>query len=138
MLAGRQENQTPRAEKQSPEKTKPGETPGRSQPPSSLRIPAKDLQNIPATQPTVTTPTPGRPAKKVQQKRTTAHPRHPTTPLPSMDPLQKRQELQMIPLPPNCLPPTQRLQKRTTNHPSRPPASPSKRTTKKNFKYCKP
>lgn len=145
MLAGCQGIQTPSAEKQSPEnllkKQNPGQPPGRF----TTSILSLDLSKRPskhsATQPTVTTPTPGRPAKKALQKRTTetADPHHPTTPLPSMDQLQDFKDCKSSP--PARLRPSEPTSKenykRTANHPPA-PASPSNRTSKKNFKYCKP
>lgn len=129
--------QTPRAEKQ-PEKQNPGNPPGVHNLHPLSGSQNKDLQNIPATQPTVTTPTPGRPAKELQQKRTTEQHPPPPHPFSLLGPLQDfktckppqptrlhpsrtnfKQELQVPqpPLPPTCFPPTE---------------------LQKNYKYCKP
>jgi hypothetical protein len=151
--------QTPRAEKQ-PKKQNPGNPPG-----------VYNLHHVSGSQETCkqfsystnrTTPTPGKPAKQLQQKTTEQH--VPTTPPVSLlEPTSRLQDLQNIPsrptssfpnqlqkrtssaanhpIPPTCSSPPTGLQKRTSgtaNHPTHPTASFQIELQKKNFRYFKP
>lgn len=95
-----------------------GNPPGVSQPPSSLRISTKTCKHS-ATQPTVTTPTPGRPAKELQQKGLQNSTSPPPHPFPSWN---------------HC------KTSRTANHPNPPDCDNilPEPTSIKNFKDCKP